>query len=83
MDLDSDGDNLSDYAEAFVFGTSPWHADTDNDLFSDSKELFVTRTSPVDHNFHARDYFWTVIDYFSSFDPTDTDLDGIPDQVPR
>ena len=44
---DTDGDTLSDYAEAYVSGTDPFLLDTDGDGISDAVEV-SEQTDPVD-----------------------------------
>ncbi len=48
VDIDSDGDGLSDYDEGLI-GTDPYNPDTDGDKFSDSGEMDQGK-SPTDSN---------------------------------
>lgn len=45
---DSDFDNVYDFAERTLFGTSPHLADTDGDGFDDGQELFELFSDPLD-----------------------------------
>ncbi|MEM9003752.1 MAG: hypothetical protein AAGE59_09540, partial [Cyanobacteria bacterium P01_F01_bin.86] len=46
LDLDSDGDGISDVNE-FRYGTDPFESDTDGDGLSDFDEVMVYNTSPL------------------------------------
>lgn len=48
MERDSDGDQLSDYDEIFVYETNPLQPDTDSDGLSDYDESFVHGTNPTE-----------------------------------
>jgi outer membrane protein OmpA-like peptidoglycan-associated protein len=48
MERDSDGDQLSDYDEIYVYETDPLQPDTDSDGLSDYDESFVHGTNPTD-----------------------------------
>ncbi len=49
--LDSDGDTISDYDEAYEYGTDPFLVDTDNDGVPDGDEIF-DKTDPTNpHSF--------------------------------
>jgi hypothetical protein len=39
MNMDSDGNGLSDFAEIYIFGTDPFNPDTDGDGFLDGEEI--------------------------------------------
>ena len=48
-EADTDNDGLTDWAETFVWGTAPNHADTDGDGRADNVEL-ANHESPVDYD---------------------------------
>ena len=48
MERDSDGDQLSDYDEIYVYETNPLQPDTDSDGLTDYDESFVQGTIPTD-----------------------------------
>lgn len=78
--VDSDADNLSDYAEHIVFGTSPADSDSDNDGLNDGDEIQIG-TDP-----HCADCDGDGIPDGSEtggFDPLDPDSndDGIWDGI--
>lgn len=45
--LDTDGDEISDWDELFIYGTSPYLEDTDGDGLTDREEIFVYKTDPL------------------------------------
>ena len=45
--VDTDGDGLSDYNEAYDHGTAPWLTDSDNDGISDAVEILQDGTDPT------------------------------------
>ena len=47
INLDSDGDNLSDTNETDVYGTDPNDIDTDDDTINDGAEVLVYGTNPL------------------------------------
>ena len=47
INLDSDGDNLSDTNETDVYGTDPNDIDTDDDTINDGTEVLVYGTNPL------------------------------------
>ena len=47
LDLDSDGDNLTDANETEVYGTDPDDIDTDDDELDDGQEVLVYGTDPL------------------------------------
>ena len=47
MNLDSDGDNLSDTNETDVYGTDPNDIDTDDDSINDGLEVLIYGTDPL------------------------------------
>lgn len=84
-DSDSDGDQLSDYDELFVYHTDPtrW-TDSDGDGLSDGKEMIVHHTNPnladtdgdgVEDGDEVRDGFDPLVDESD----LDTDGDGVLD----
>ncbi len=70
-DKDSDGDGLTDEQEGLI-GTDPELPDTDSDGFSDKDEVTVYHTDPLDN---------TSAPGSDSSTPTDTDGDGIADDL--
>ena len=48
VDLDSDGDGITDSNETDVYGTNPNNPDSDSDGLNDYVEIFTTGTDPVD-----------------------------------
>lgn len=48
--IDFDGDGISNYDEAYIYGTNPLLKDTDGDGLDDNIEIFVTYTDPLDPN---------------------------------
>jgi outer membrane protein OmpA-like peptidoglycan-associated protein len=48
MERDSDGDQLSDYDEIYVYETNPLQPDTDSDGLTDYDESFVHGTTPAE-----------------------------------
>ncbi len=50
--IDTDGDTLSDVAEARDYGTSIYAADSDGDTFNDNIELLVLLTDPTNRASH-------------------------------
>ena len=48
MERDSDGDQLSDYDEIYVYETDPLQPDTDSDGLTDYDESFVHGTNPTE-----------------------------------
>ena len=46
---DPDGDDLSNYAEFMLYGTSWSDADTDGDGYFDGNEVLLYQTDPLDH----------------------------------
>lgn len=47
MERDSDGDQLTDYDEIFVYETDPLNSDTDGDGLTDYEEVFIQGTDPL------------------------------------
>ncbi|DAC25293.1 MAG TPA: hypothetical protein D7H76_03535, partial [Candidatus Poseidoniales archaeon] len=60
IDLDSDGDGLSDYDEVHVHDTQPLNYDTDGDLMSDGDEILIFETNPksFDSDEDMDGYYW-------------------------
>ena len=48
LQLDSDGDGLSDYDEVNKCKTNPYQTDTDGDSLTDGDEILVYKTNPLD-----------------------------------
>ena len=46
---DPDGDNLSNYAEFMLYGTSWSDVDSDGDGYFDGSEILLFQTDPLDH----------------------------------
>jgi hypothetical protein len=47
MELDSDGDGLTDYEEINVYDTDPFNPDTDGDGLTDFEEVIIYGTDPL------------------------------------
>jgi len=47
MELDSDGDGLTDYEEIYIYGTDPFNPDTDGDGLTDYEEVMIYGTDPL------------------------------------
>ena len=60
IDLDSDGDGLSDYDEVHIHDTQPLNYDTDGDLLSDGDEVLLSETDPksFDSDEDMDGYYW-------------------------
>ena len=81
VDLDSDGDGITDSNETDVYGTNPDNPDTDSDGLNDYVEIFTTGTDPVDADTDddfLNDGIEINVNYTDPFD-NDTDDDGITD----
>ena len=81
IDLDSDGDGITDSNETDVYGTNPDNPDTDSDGLSDYVEIFTTGTDPVDADTDddfLNDGIEVNVNNTDPFD-NDTDDDGITD----
>jgi len=81
VDLDSDGDGITDSNETDVYGTNPDNPDTDSDGLSDYVEIFTTGTDPVDadtDNDFLNDGIEVNVNNTDPFD-NDTDDDGLTD----
>ena len=75
LNLDSDGDNLSDANETDVYGTDPYDIDTDDDELNDGLEVLVYGTDPlsVDTDMDGLDDGTEVL--VNGTDPLDNDTD--------
>ena len=75
MNLDSDGDNLSDTNETDVYGTDPYDIDTDDDELNDGLEVLVYGTNPLleDTDMDGLDDGTEVL--VNGTDPLDNDTD--------
>ena len=81
VDLDSDGDGITDSNETDVYGTNPDNPDTDSDGLNDYVEIFATGTDPVDADTDddfLNDGIEINVNNTDPFD-NDTDDDGITD----
>ena len=81
IDLDSDGDGITDSNETDVYGTNPDNPDTDSDGLNDYIEIFTTGTDPVDADTDddfLNDGIEVNVNNTDPFD-NDTDDDGITD----
>ena len=81
VDLDSDGDGITDSNETDVYGTNPDNPDTDSDGLSDYVEIFTIGTDPVDadtDNDFLNDGIEVNVNNTDPFD-NDTDDDGLTD----
>lgn len=90
MDLDTDGDGLTDTDETEVYGTDPANADTDGDGLSDGDEVFIDGTDPLNPDSDSggvNDGVEVLIDGTNPLDPADdlidSDGDGLLDGVER
>ena len=75
LNLDSDGDNLSDTNETDVYGTDPYDIDTDDDELNDGLEVLVYGTNPLleDTDMDGLDDGTEVL--VNGTDPLDNDTD--------
>ncbi len=81
VDLDSDGDGITDSNETDVYGTNPNNPDTDSDGLSDYVELFTTGTNATDPDTDddfLNDGVEVNVNYTDPFN-NDTDGDGLID----
>jgi len=81
VDLDSDGDGITDSNETDVYGTNPANPDTDSDGLNDFEEIFTTGTNPLDYdtdNDFLNDGIEVNVNNTDPFD-NDTDDDGLTD----
>jgi len=81
IDLDSDGDGITDSNETDVYGTNPNNVDTDGDGLSDYVELFTTGTNATDADTDD-DFLNDGVEVnINNTDPfnNDTDGDGLTD----
>ena len=81
VDLDSDGDGITDSNETDVYGTNPNNADTDGDGLSDYVEIFTTGTNATDADTDD-DFLSDGVEInINNTDPfdNDTDDDGLTD----
>ncbi len=79
---DTDGDGLSDYAEAITHNTNPLLVDTDGDGLSDYAEVVTYTTNPLlaDTDADGLTDYVEVITYLTNPKLADTDSDGLSDQ---
>ena len=81
VDLDSDGDGITDSNETDVYGTNPDNPDTDSDGLSDYVEIFTTGTNATDPDTDddfLNDGIEVNVNNTDPFD-NDTDDDGLSD----
>lgn len=80
---DTDGDGLSDYAEAITYNTNPLLVDTDTDGLSDYAEVATYSTNPLlaDTDADGLSDYAEVITYLTNPLLADTDNDGLSDQA--
>ena len=76
MNLDSDGDNLSDTNETEVYGTDPNDIDTDDDTINDGAEVLVYGTDPLVADTDGDGLTDGVEINVNGTDPLDDDTDG-------
>lgn len=81
MERDSDGDQLSDYDEIYVYETNPLQPDSDSDGVTDYDESFVHGTNPVvpDSDSDGLSDGEEVHTYGTNPLSPDTDSDGLSD----
>jgi hypothetical protein len=83
VDVDSDGDGLSDLLESYVLGTDPNRFDTTGGTLSDYYRVLVYGLDPLtlDSNGDGIPDVWAILNGFDPFDATvgnqDTDGDGL------
>jgi subtilisin-like proprotein convertase family protein len=75
MNLDSDGDNLSDTNETEVYGTDPNDIDTDDDTINDGAEVLIYGTNPLLSDTDADGLSDGVEINVNGTDPLDNDTD--------
>ena len=78
---DSDGDNLDDLQEEYVYFTDPNNNDTDSDGLNDFEEIFVHNTNPTnfDSDYDGLTDGEEILLYNTNPLNTDTDADGLND----
>ncbi|MHA1169345.1 MAG: hypothetical protein ACTSRU_16080, partial [Candidatus Hodarchaeales archaeon] len=81
IELDSDGDSLSDYNEVFIYDTNPFAADTDHDGLEDKIEI-VMQMNPRNNDTDS-DLMFDYYEFINSLNPlvndsfSDKDGDGL------
>ena len=76
VDLDSDGDGITDSNETDVYGTNPNNADTDGDGLNDYVEIFTTGTNATDADTDD-DFLNDGVEVnINNTDPFNNDTDG-------
>jgi len=76
MNLDSDGDNLSDTNETDVYGTDPYDIDTDDDTINDGAEVLIYGTNPLLSDSDGDGLSDGIEINVNGTDPLDNDTDG-------
>tara|TARA_B110000444_G_scaffold103036_1_gene97301 strand:+ start:30544 stop:33942 length:3399 start_codon:yes stop_codon:yes gene_type:complete len=76
LNLDSDGDNLSDTNETDVYGTDPYDIDTDDDTINDGAEVLIYGTNPLLSDSDGDGLSDGVEINVNGTDPLDNDTDG-------
>tara|TARA_B100001093_G_scaffold68951_1_gene59211 strand:+ start:8184 stop:11630 length:3447 start_codon:yes stop_codon:yes gene_type:complete len=76
IDLDTDGDNLTNANETNVYGTNPEVFDTDGDTIGDGDEVLVYGTNPLVSDSDGDGLSDGVEIYVNQTDPLNNDTDG-------
>lgn len=76
LDVDSDGDNLSNYNESNVYGTDPEDYDSDDDTIGDGDEILIYGTNPLLDDTDGDGLSDGVEIFVNGTDPLLTDTDG-------
>lgn len=79
--IDSDFDNLTDYAETTLYGTDINNQDTDGDMLSDYSEVVIYHTNPLsdDSDNDSLSDYEEIMVYGTNPLKSDSDGDGMPD----
>ena len=75
IDLDTDGDNLTNANETEIYGTDPEDYDTDDDTIDDGAEVLVYGTDPLVADTDGDGLSDGVEIYVNGTDPLDNDTD--------
>ncbi len=76
LDIDSDGDNLTNANETNVYGTDPEDYDSDDDTVGDGDEVLIYGTNPLVADSDADGLSDGVEIYVNGTDPLNPDTDG-------